>query len=247
MAGQVRVKSGLTLLIQDVWMLKEPEGAIEVILRFECFNPKLQVDKPFSDSALDLIPLRNCFVTGDTATLPAAMLMPDIKGESFPSSGQHAYTLSLKIYSAGQCKISVQVKIFGKLLKELESLDFIPSNYKLTPGEWETRNYPIFESIPFGKKGNRQLEVPLPPHIWLTRAIQWTSDFEQWLEFTSLCTHGIQSDPDVKLAADLANEGDDLDLIVGPMVGTETLQQYTFRTTTALVHLTHTTVTKTGI
>ncbi|KAJ3903048.1 hypothetical protein F5879DRAFT_1023802 [Lentinula edodes] len=74
-----------------------------------------------------------------------------------------------------------------------------------------------------------------------------TSDFEQWLEFTTLCTHGIQSDPDVKLAADLENGGDDLDLIIGPMVGTETLRQYTFRTTTALVHLTHATVTKTGI
>ncbi|KAJ4464325.1 hypothetical protein C8J55DRAFT_610039 [Lentinula edodes] len=74
-----------------------------------------------------------------------------------------------------------------------------------------------------------------------------TSDFEQWLEFTSLCTHGIQSDPGVKLAADLANGGDDLDLIIGPMVGTETLRQYTFRTTTALAHLTHATVTKTGI
>ncbi|KAJ4494727.1 hypothetical protein C8J55DRAFT_416387 [Lentinula edodes] len=66
-----------------------------------------------------------------------------------------------------------EVKMFGKLLKELESSDFIPSHYKLTPGEWETGNYPIFETIPFGKKGNRRLEVPLPPHIWLTRAIQW--------------------------------------------------------------------------
>ncbi|KAJ3929003.1 MAG: hypothetical protein NXY57DRAFT_944446 [Lentinula lateritia] len=66
-----------------------------------------------------------------------------------------------------------EVKMFGKLLKELESSGFIPSDYKLTPEEWETGNYPIFESIPFGKKGNRQLEVPLPPHIWLTRAIQW--------------------------------------------------------------------------
>ncbi|KAJ3855691.1 hypothetical protein EV368DRAFT_62247 [Lentinula lateritia] len=79
-------------------------------------------------------------------------------------------------------------------------------------------------------------------HAWMD-----TSDFEQWLEFTSLCTHGSQSDPDVKLPADLENGGDDLDLIIGPMVGTETLRQYAFRTTTALKHLTDATVTKTGI
>ncbi|KAH7879620.1 uncharacterized protein C8R40DRAFT_1244409 [Lentinula edodes] len=66
-----------------------------------------------------------------------------------------------------------EVKMFARLLQELESSDFIPSNYRLTPGEWETGIYPIFETIPFGKRGNRRLEVPLPPHIWLKRAIQW--------------------------------------------------------------------------
>ncbi|KAH7878796.1 uncharacterized protein C8R40DRAFT_1166781 [Lentinula edodes] len=64
-----------------------------------------------------------------------------------------------------------------------------------------------------------------------------TTDFEQWHEFTSLCTHGEQNDEDVKLPADLANSGKDLDLVIGPMVSTETVRQYAFRTTKALAHL----------
>ncbi|KAJ3804266.1 hypothetical protein F5876DRAFT_83457 [Lentinula aff. lateritia] len=48
-----------------------------------------------------------------------------------------------------------------------------------------------------------------------------TPDFEQWYEFTAFCTHGSQGDDEVQLAADLANGGNGLDLIIGPMVGTE--------------------------
>ncbi|KAJ4478984.1 hypothetical protein J3R30DRAFT_3881162 [Lentinula aciculospora] len=74
-----------------------------------------------------------------------------------------------------------------------------------------------------------------------------TPDFEQWSEFTALCTHGEQNDEDVKLAADLANGGSTLDLVIGPMVNTETLRQYAFRTTKALGHLTVESVTKSGL
>ncbi|KAJ3846295.1 hypothetical protein EV368DRAFT_70039 [Lentinula lateritia] len=73
-----------------------------------------------------------------------------------------------------------------------------------------------------------------------------TPDFEQWYEFTAFCTHGSQGDDEVQPAADLANGGNGLDLIIGPMVGTETVRQYTFRTTQALGHLTVESVTKTG-
>ncbi|KAJ3806484.1 hypothetical protein EV368DRAFT_86914 [Lentinula lateritia] len=64
-----------------------------------------------------------------------------------------------------------------------------------------------------------------------------TPDFEQWHEYTSLCTHGEQNDEDFKLAADLANSGQDLDLVIGPMVSSEWVRQYAFRTTKALAHL----------
>ncbi|KAJ3928654.1 MAG: hypothetical protein NXY57DRAFT_1020062 [Lentinula lateritia] len=74
-----------------------------------------------------------------------------------------------------------------------------------------------------------------------------TPDFEQWTEFTTFCTHGSQGDEEVKLDADLENGGNGLDLIIGPMVGTETVRQYAFRTTKALGHLTVESVTKTGL
>ncbi|KAJ4466796.1 hypothetical protein C8R41DRAFT_67857 [Lentinula lateritia] len=74
-----------------------------------------------------------------------------------------------------------------------------------------------------------------------------TPDFEQWHEFTSLCTHGEQTDEDVKLAADLANSGKDLDLVIGPMVSTEWVRQYAFRTTKALAHLKFVSVAASGV
>ncbi|KAJ4466792.1 hypothetical protein C8R41DRAFT_925970 [Lentinula lateritia] len=74
-----------------------------------------------------------------------------------------------------------------------------------------------------------------------------TPDFAQWNEFTSFCTHGGKGDDQVKLDADLENGGNGLDLIIGPMVGAETVRQYAFRTTKALGHLTVESVTKTGL
>ncbi|KAJ4480222.1 hypothetical protein J3R30DRAFT_3733263 [Lentinula aciculospora] len=71
------------------------------------------------------------------------------------------------------------------------------------------------------------------------------SDFNQWLEFATYCTHG-GTEP-TNLSADLKNGGAGLDLVIGPMVGTETVRQYAFRTTEASAHLKVKTVTKTGI
>ncbi|KAJ4470261.1 hypothetical protein J3R30DRAFT_3738409 [Lentinula aciculospora] len=78
--------------------------------------------------------------------------------------------------------------------------------------------------------------------------IAWmkTPDFDQCHEFTSVCTHDEQDDEEVKLAADLADGGSTLDLVIGPMAGTEALRQYAFRTTKALGHLRVESVTKTG-
>ncbi|KAJ3903632.1 hypothetical protein F5879DRAFT_922907 [Lentinula edodes] len=59
-----------------------------------------------------------------------------------------------------------------------------------------------------------------------------------WMGFTSLCTHGEQNDEDVKLPADLANSGKDLDLVIGPMVSTE-VNPYSWDVEILLLNLQH--------
>ncbi|KAF9043678.1 hypothetical protein BDP27DRAFT_1244207 [Rhodocollybia butyracea] len=66
-----------------------------------------------------------------------------------------------------------EVDLFAKTLEGLEQSNFIPPNYHLRPEEWENDGYEAFEEIPFGKRGNHKLMVPLPADIWLPRAIQW--------------------------------------------------------------------------
>ncbi|KAJ3858283.1 hypothetical protein EV359DRAFT_69132 [Lentinula novae-zelandiae] len=55
----------------------------------------------------------------------------------------------------------------------------------------------------------------LKVHKFALPASSERKDMEPWMSFTSLCTHSEQTDEDVKLAADLANSGKDLDLVIG--------------------------------
>ncbi|KAJ3785570.1 hypothetical protein GGU10DRAFT_434468 [Lentinula aff. detonsa] len=74
-----------------------------------------------------------------------------------------------------------------------------------------------------------------------------TPDFEQWNEFVTLCTHGGEPDEEVPLAADLADGGKALDLVIGPMEANHAIRQYAFRTTKGLGHLKVASVTSTGV
>ncbi|KAJ3999853.1 hypothetical protein F5050DRAFT_1735181 [Lentinula boryana] len=74
-----------------------------------------------------------------------------------------------------------------------------------------------------------------------------TSDFEQWNEFVTLCTHGEQADEEVPLEADLADGGKALDLVIGPMEANHAIRQYAFRTTKGLGHLKVASVASSGV
>ena len=54
-----------------------------------------------------------------------------------------------------------------------EEEDWIPRDYHLREEEWGDEGYPVFENIPFGKRGSRKLPIALPRSIWLSRAVQW--------------------------------------------------------------------------
>ncbi|KAJ3722569.1 hypothetical protein C8R42DRAFT_580065 [Lentinula raphanica] len=67
-----------------------------------------------------------------------------------------------------------EADLFGRIMEGLERSDWVPTDYFLTPEEWEDDGYPSFEMILHGKRGKRELQVSLPHHIWFPRALQWT-------------------------------------------------------------------------
>lgn len=49
----------------------------------------------------------------------------------------------------------------------------VPSGYGLRPEEWGEEGYPSVEILKSGRRGGRQLRIPLPDGIWRPRAEQW--------------------------------------------------------------------------
>ncbi|KAJ3816859.1 hypothetical protein EV361DRAFT_795172 [Lentinula raphanica] len=68
---------------------------------------------------------------------------------------------------------SREADLFGRIMEGLERSNWIPVDYFLTEDEWGDDGYPSFEVIPYGKRGHRELQIPLPHHIWFPRALQW--------------------------------------------------------------------------
>ncbi|KAG1742892.1 hypothetical protein EDB19DRAFT_1633588, partial [Suillus lakei] len=55
---------------------------------------------------------------------------------------------------------------FSATLAEVVAKDITPCDCKLTADEWENDEYPIFETIPVGRHGSKELHVSLAEPIW---------------------------------------------------------------------------------
>ncbi|KAG1844626.1 hypothetical protein DFJ58DRAFT_664735, partial [Suillus subalutaceus] len=62
---------------------------------------------------------------------------------------------------------------FAAVLTEVVAKDITPCHCRLTTDEWEGNEYPIFETIPIGRRGSKELHVSLAELIWFKRAKLW--------------------------------------------------------------------------
>lgn len=62
--------------------------------------------------------------------------------------------------------------VFLTALDEVRERQILPSGMGIQVGEWED-GYPMSEVISRGRRGTRELVVPLPIEIWLPRAERW--------------------------------------------------------------------------
>ncbi|KAG2079051.1 hypothetical protein BDR04DRAFT_1146743 [Suillus decipiens] len=62
---------------------------------------------------------------------------------------------------------------FSAILTEVVAKDITPCHCKLTADEWEGNEYPIFETIPIGQWGSKELHVSLAELIWFKQAKLW--------------------------------------------------------------------------
>ncbi|KAJ3871876.1 hypothetical protein F5051DRAFT_340235, partial [Lentinula edodes] len=68
----------------------------------------------------------------------------------------------------------LQRKVFNDCLVEvLESDAGLPSGLGIRQDEWEEEGYPIFETLKSGRRGTKELRIPLPLEDWLPRAEVW--------------------------------------------------------------------------
>jgi len=63
--------------------------------------------------------------------------------------------------------------IFFTGLREVIEQDIMPDNFGLTPEEWPSGHYPIFETIQVGRRTSKYVEVSLVDTIWYSRARLW--------------------------------------------------------------------------
>ena len=58
-------------------------------------------------------------------------------------------------------------------LREVIAQDITPDNFGLTPKEWDSEHYPIFETIRVGHRVAKDVDISLADPIWYTRARLW--------------------------------------------------------------------------
>ncbi|KAF9237396.1 hypothetical protein BU15DRAFT_48887, partial [Melanogaster broomeanus] len=63
--------------------------------------------------------------------------------------------------------------LFFIMLKDLISHDVTPDNFGLTPAEWESDNYLVYETIHIGHRSSKELHVALSEGIWYSWACLW--------------------------------------------------------------------------
>lgn len=67
------------------------------------------------------------------------------------------------------------ITLFYNALEAAIHQGIVPSGYGLRPEEWGEEGYPSVEILKSGRRGGRQLRIPLPDGIWQPRAEQWGS------------------------------------------------------------------------
>lgn len=63
--------------------------------------------------------------------------------------------------------------IFFTGLREVIAQDITPENFGLTPEEWGSEQYPMFEAIRVGRRVAKDVDVSLAEPIWYTQAHLW--------------------------------------------------------------------------
>ncbi|KAJ7732233.1 hypothetical protein DFH07DRAFT_755339, partial [Mycena maculata] len=67
---------------------------------------------------------------------------------------------------------------FHQALAIADAQGVVPEGYGLLPDEWEDGTYPSFETLKSGRRGGKELQVPLPDFIWRPRAEMWGRGLE---------------------------------------------------------------------
>ena len=67
--------------------------------------------------------------------------------------------------------------VFCEALAEVKQLGIVPEKFGMLP-EWDADGYPIFETVPLGRKGGKGLHIALPDHVWRLREIVWCQALE---------------------------------------------------------------------
>ena len=58
-------------------------------------------------------------------------------------------------------------------LQEVITQNITLDNFGLTPAEWGSDQYPMFETICVGRRATKDVDVLLAEPIWYTRACLW--------------------------------------------------------------------------
>ncbi|KAG2108924.1 uncharacterized protein F5147DRAFT_576369 [Suillus discolor] len=62
---------------------------------------------------------------------------------------------------------------FSATLTEVIAEDITPHHCRLATDEWESNEYPVFETISIGRQGSKELHVSLGELMWSKRAKLW--------------------------------------------------------------------------
>ncbi|KAJ3966690.1 hypothetical protein EV361DRAFT_808597, partial [Lentinula raphanica] len=66
-----------------------------------------------------------------------------------------------------------QQNLFHSCLLEYLDENIIPDGYSVKPEEWGLEGYPTFKILKSGRRGTKELRIPLPIDDWLPRAELW--------------------------------------------------------------------------
>lgn len=66
-----------------------------------------------------------------------------------------------------------QQKLFSEILAQCLDEDIIPLGLGARPEEWGDEGYPSFEILKSGRRGIKELRIPLPVDTWLPKAELW--------------------------------------------------------------------------